>query len=69
VHQVKEHIFFEGLDWDGLLRQKAEFIPHVQNEEDTSYFDSELMSLSLMFCFFAISFLVSLAYFTGFTEA
>jgi len=38
---VKEHIFFEGLDWNGLLRQKAEFMPHLQNEEDTSYFDSE----------------------------
>lgn len=40
VHEVKEHIFFESLDWDGLLRQKAEFVPHLQNEEDTSYFDS-----------------------------
>jgi len=44
IQQVKEHIFFEGLDWDSLLRQKAEFIPHVQNEEDTSYFDSELIA-------------------------
>ena len=44
VQQVKEHIFFEGLDWDGLLRQKAEFMPHLQNEEDTSYFDSELIT-------------------------
>lgn len=40
VLEVKEHIFFEGLDWDGLLRQKAEFVPHLSNEEDTSYFDS-----------------------------
>ena len=40
--EVKEHIFFEGLDWDGLLRQKAEFVPDLENEEDTSYFDSEL---------------------------
>ena len=41
VHEVKEHVFFEGLDWDSLLRQKAEFVPHLQNEEDTSYFDCE----------------------------
>jgi len=44
VQQVKEHFFFEGLDWDGLLRQKAEFVPHLQNDEDTSYFDSELIT-------------------------
>jgi len=46
AQQVKEHIFFEGLDWNSLLRQKAEFVPHLQNEEDTSYFDSELMKLT-----------------------
>lgn len=37
--EVKEHIFFYGLDWDGLLRKKAEFVPSLDNEEDTSYFD------------------------------
>ena len=37
--QVKEHIFFEPVDWNGLLRQKSEFIPALENEEDTSYFD------------------------------
>jgi len=41
VHEVKQHIFFEGVDWNGLLRQKAEFVPHLQNDEDTSYFDSK----------------------------
>jgi len=57
VHQVKEHVFFEGLDWDGLLRQKAEFIPHLQNEEDTSYFDSKwkLSHSVLFFLYFAIA--------------
>ena len=24
-----------------MLRQKAEFIPHLESEDDTSYFDSE----------------------------
>ena len=28
------------VDWDGLLRQKSEFIPALDDEEDTSYFDS-----------------------------
>lgn len=38
--EVKMHTFFLGLDWNGLLRQKAEFIPQLETEEDTSYFDS-----------------------------
>ena len=37
--EVKEHLFFELTDWDGLLRQKAEFVPQLEHEEDTSYFD------------------------------
>ena len=41
VAAVKSHEFFEDLDWTNLLRQKAEFIPHLQGEEDTSYFDSK----------------------------
>lgn len=39
--EVKEHVFFLGLNWENLLRQKAEFIPQLDNEEDTSYFDSK----------------------------
>lgn len=39
--EVKQHQFFHNLDWNGLLRQKAEFIPQLESEEDTSYFDSE----------------------------
>ncbi|XP_074836489.1 microtubule-associated serine/threonine-protein kinase 1 [Carettochelys insculpta] len=38
--EVKQHRFFKELDWAGLLRQKAEFIPHLESEEDTSYFDT-----------------------------
>ena len=41
VSAVREHEFFDGVDWNSLLRQKAEFIPLLQGEEDTSYFDSE----------------------------
>nr|XP_024217169.1 microtubule-associated serine/threonine-protein kinase 2 [Halyomorpha halys] len=39
-HEVKEHPYFLGMDWNSLLRQKAEFVPQLENEEDTSYFDS-----------------------------
>ncbi|KAJ8283773.1 hypothetical protein COCON_G00026230 [Conger conger] len=38
--EVKQHAFFAELDWNSLLRQKAEFIPHLESEEDTSYFDT-----------------------------
>uniref|UniRef100_A0A1A8DM78 non-specific serine/threonine protein kinase n=1 Tax=Nothobranchius kadleci TaxID=1051664 RepID=A0A1A8DM78_NOTKA len=38
--EVKQHPFFSGLDWNSLLRQKAEFVPHLESEEDTSYFDT-----------------------------
>lgn len=38
--EVKMHVFFTGLDWNGLLRQKAEFIPQLETEDDTSYFDT-----------------------------
>uniref|UniRef100_A0A674PDK7 non-specific serine/threonine protein kinase n=1 Tax=Takifugu rubripes TaxID=31033 RepID=A0A674PDK7_TAKRU len=38
--EVKQHPFFLGFDWTGLLRQKAEFIPQLEAEDDTSYFDT-----------------------------
>lgn len=44
--EVKEHPFFYGLDWDGLLRKKAEFVPNLDDDEDTSYFDRKFQHLS-----------------------
>ncbi|KFU89703.1 Microtubule-associated serine/threonine-protein kinase 3, partial [Chaetura pelagica] len=40
AQEVKHHSFFLHLDWNGLLRQKAEFIPQLESEDDTSYFDT-----------------------------
>ncbi|NXT88638.1 MAST4 kinase, partial [Anhinga rufa] len=40
AYEVKQHHFFKGLDWNSLLRQKAEFIPQLESEDDTSYFDT-----------------------------
>ncbi|XP_027034738.2 microtubule-associated serine/threonine-protein kinase 1 isoform X2 [Tachysurus fulvidraco] len=40
AYEVKQHSFFYDLDWNSLLRQKAEFIPQLESEEDTSYFDT-----------------------------
>ncbi|XP_071850781.1 microtubule-associated serine/threonine-protein kinase 3-like isoform X3 [Apostichopus japonicus] len=39
-HEIKSHPYFTGMDWNGLLRQKAEFIPQLEGDEDTSYFDT-----------------------------
>lgn len=41
THEVKQHPFFWTLDWAGLLRHKAEFVPQLEAEDDTSYFDSK----------------------------
>lgn len=40
--EVKEHLFFRDIDWHSVLRQKAEFVPQLDHEEDTSYFDTRL---------------------------
>ncbi|KFP06394.1 Microtubule-associated serine/threonine-protein kinase 3, partial [Calypte anna] len=40
AQEVKHHSFFLHLDWNSLLRQKAEFIPQLESEDDTSYFDT-----------------------------
>ncbi|CAB0041495.1 unnamed protein product, partial [Trichogramma brassicae] len=41
-HEVKDHPYFYGMNWNSLLRQKAEFVPQLSNDEDTSYFDSRM---------------------------
>lgn len=41
AHEVKEHVYFTAVDWNSLLRQKAEFVPQLSNDDDTSYFDSK----------------------------
>ncbi|QQP39018.1 Microtubuleassociated serine/threonineprotein kinase 4like, partial [Caligus rogercresseyi] len=40
AYEVKEHHLFAGIDWNALLRMKADFfIPQLEDDEDTSYFD------------------------------
>ncbi|NXS00447.1 MAST4 kinase, partial [Oxylabes madagascariensis] len=48
AYEVKQHQFFRSLDWNSLLRQKAEFIPQLESEDDTSYFDSRSESVDSM---------------------
>lgn len=42
AHEVKDHSYFCGVNWNTLLRQKAEFVPELTNSEDTSYFDTRM---------------------------
>ena len=37
--ELQEHPWFAGLDWDNLARAKAAFVPQLDCESDTSYFD------------------------------
>lgn len=56
-HEVKEHPYFYGVNWNSLLRQKAEFVPQLVNDEDTSYFDSTYNKLN---CSSLFSLLISM---------
>ncbi|KAJ2745695.1 rim15, signal transduction response regulator [Coemansia sp. BCRC 34301] len=40
AEEVKAHPIFTGIDWDTLLDTQPAFVPHVDNEEDTEYFDT-----------------------------
>ncbi|CAH8321798.1 unnamed protein product [Eruca vesicaria subsp. sativa] len=42
--EVKQHIFFKGINWDTLPEQKVEFVPHTEDALDTSYFLSRYPS-------------------------
>ncbi|KAK9237947.1 hypothetical protein V1525DRAFT_450077 [Lipomyces kononenkoae] len=37
--EVKQHPFFEGINWETLCNDEAPFIPQPLHEEDTDYFD------------------------------
>lgn len=39
AEEIKKHPFFEGLDWDGLRKQRSPYIPSVTSEISTENFD------------------------------
>lgn len=39
IHEIKNHPFFTGLDWEQLRDLKSPFSPTVKDEEDCSRFD------------------------------
>jgi protein-serine/threonine kinase len=38
AHEIKQHAFFRGVQWDGLRRIRAPFEPKLQSNIDTQYF-------------------------------
>ena len=38
--EVKEHYYFAGIDWGNRLHMKTDFIPQLDDEDDTSIFDT-----------------------------
>jgi serine/threonine-protein kinase RIM15 len=38
--EIRNHPFFEGVNWDTLLEDDAQFVPAPENPEDTEYFDA-----------------------------
>ena len=39
VEEIKAHPFFAGFDWDNVLKMKPPFIPELESDFDTKYFD------------------------------
>ncbi|XP_043081563.1 serine/threonine-protein kinase greatwall isoform X2 [Puntigrus tetrazona] len=40
LKELKDHAFFEGVDWENLHHQSMPFIPQPDDETDTSYFEA-----------------------------
>lgn len=38
IQEIKDHPFFKGLDWENIKNMNPPFVPHVQNEIDTTFF-------------------------------
>lgn len=38
--EIRNHPWLAGLNWETLLQDEAQFVPQVENPEDTEYFDA-----------------------------
>ena len=43
--EIRNHAWFQGLNWDTLLQDEAQFVPQPENPEDTEYFDARGASM------------------------
>ena len=37
--EIRSHGWFQGINWESLLQDEAQFVPQTENIEDTEYFD------------------------------
>ncbi|KAK0730839.1 hypothetical protein B0H67DRAFT_639292 [Lasiosphaeris hirsuta] len=38
--EIRSHPWFQGMNWESLLQDEAQFVPQPENPEDTEYFDA-----------------------------
>ncbi|KAJ5555875.1 CheY-like superfamily [Penicillium sp. DV-2018c] len=38
--EIRSHPWFSEINWETLLEDKAQFVPNIENPEDTEYFDA-----------------------------
>ncbi|KAI7943573.1 hypothetical protein MJO28_011101 [Puccinia striiformis f. sp. tritici] len=41
AEEIKEHVFFSGIDWSTIQNIEASFVPHLKLVTDTSYFPTD----------------------------
>ena len=39
ISDFKDHAFFKDIDWDHVYEEEASFVPHIDDPENTDYFD------------------------------
>ena len=39
IEEIKQHPFFNGIDWNNMKNKKAPYIPDLKNDIDTKHFD------------------------------
>lgn len=49
ISEIQKHPFFEGLDWSKLHEEEPPFVPRLENEEDTSYFEANVVNKQQLF--------------------
>lgn len=49
ISEIQNHPFFEGLDWTRLEEEEPPFVPRLENEEDTSYFEDNIKNKTQVF--------------------
>ena len=49
IADLQKHPFFEGLDWTKLEEEEPPFVPRLENEEDTSYFEANVANKQQVF--------------------